>query len=280
MPDRIPDRERLTDLLAQQWEAIAALVADLDENAWRAPSPLPGWTIHDVVAHVVGTESWLLGEKPPPHDPLRPKTDLRSLPHVRNEVAMLNEIWVDRLRPLSGARLLALYDEVTERRRAVLASMDDQAWSEPTVSPIGQVPYARFMRVRLFDCWMHQLDLADGLGRSVDEGGARAEAAFDELTAGLGRAVVKGAGTPDDTVVGFELTGPLRREVWVGVREGRGALIDLVDAEPAAVVTLDSGLFARLRGGRTTVDAHPGAYALSGDTALGERLIRSLAFTI
>ncbi|MGW6622141.1 maleylpyruvate isomerase N-terminal domain-containing protein [Nocardia sp. NPDC055002] len=275
-----PGREQLIDLLAEQWEAIALLVTDLDEKAWRRTSPLPGWTLFDVVAHVIGTESWLLGETPPPHDPLRPKTDVRTLPHVRNEVAVLNEIWVDRLRPLSGKRLLALFDETTERRRAALAAMDDDAWQAPTVSPVGQVPYGRFMRVRLFDCWMHELDLADGIGRSVPEGGARAEAAFAELTIGLGRAVVKGAKAPDGSLITLDLTGPVTRQVHLSVAGGRGSVLDEVSDEPTTVIRVDSGLFARLRGGRTTADRHPGEVVVEGDTALGERLVRNLAFTI
>ncbi|MFE5480022.1 maleylpyruvate isomerase N-terminal domain-containing protein [Nocardia sp. NPDC056541] len=275
-----PGREQLTDLLAEQWEAIALLVTDLDEKAWRRTSPLPGWTLFDVVAHVIGTESWLLGETPPPHDPLRPKTDVRTLPHVRNEVAVLNEIWVDRLRPLSGKRLLALFDETTERRRAALAAMDDDAWQAPTVSPVGQVPYGRFMRVRLFDCWMHELDLADGIGRSVPEGGARAEAAFTELTLGLGRAVVKGAKAPDGSLITLDLTGPVTRQVHLSVAGGRGSVLDEVSEEPTTVIRVDSGLFARLRGGRTTADRHPGEVVVEGDTALGERLVQNLAFTI
>ncbi|MGW6698940.1 maleylpyruvate isomerase N-terminal domain-containing protein [Nocardia sp. NPDC055049] len=275
-----PGREQLTDLLAEQWEAIALLVTDLDEKAWRRTSPLPGWTLFDVVAHVIGTESWLLGETPPPHDPLRPKTDVRTLPHVRNEVAVLNEIWVDRLRPLSGKRLLALFDETTERRRAALAAMDDDAWQAPTVSPVGQVPYGRFMRVRLFDCWMHEHDLADGIGRSVPEGGARAEAAFAELTLGLGRAVVKGAKAPDGSLITLDLTGPVTRQVHLSVAGGRGTVLDEVSEEPTTVIRVDSGLFARLRGGRTTADRHPGEVVVEGDTALGERLVQNLAFTI
>ncbi|MFE9786183.1 maleylpyruvate isomerase N-terminal domain-containing protein [Nocardia salmonicida] len=275
-----PGREQLTDLLAEQWEAIALLVSDLDEKAWRRTSPLPGWTLFDVVAHVVGTESWLLGETPPPHDPLRPKADVRTLPHVRNEVAVLNEIWVDRLRPLSGKRLLALFDETTERRRAALAAMDDEAWQASTVSPVGQVPYGRFMRVRLFDCWMHELDLADGIGRSVPEGGARAEAAFAELTIGLGRAVVKGAKAPDGSLITLDLTGPVTRQVHLSVADGRGTVLDEISEEPTTLLRLDSGLFARLRGGRTTVDRHPGEVVVEGDTALGERLVQNLAFTI
>lgn len=278
--NRTPGREQLTDLLAEQWEAIALLVADLDEKAWRRMSPLPGWTLFDVVAHVVGSESWLLGETPPPHDPLRPKDDVRTLPHVRNEVAVLNEIWVDRLRPLSGKRLLALFDETTERRRAALVAMDDEAWQASTVSPVGQVPYGRFMRVRLFDCWMHELDLADGIGRSVPEGGARAETAFAELTIGLGRAVVKGAKAPDGSLITLDLTGPVTRQVHLSVDGGRGTVLDEISGEPTTLLRLDSGLFARLRGGRTTADRHPGEVVVEGDTALGERLVRNLAFTI
>ncbi|GGK56183.1 maleylpyruvate isomerase family mycothiol-dependent enzyme [Nocardia camponoti] len=274
------DREQLTDLLAQQWEIMGALVKDLDEAAWRRPSPLPGWTLFDVVAHVIGTESWLLGETPPQHDPLRPKTDVRTLPHVRNEVAVLNEIWVDRLRPLSGKRLLGLFDEVTERRRAALVALDDEAWAAPTVSPVGQVPYSRFMRVRLFDCWMHELDIADGIGRVVNEGGPRAELAFEELTMSIGRAVVKGAKAADGSRITFDLTGPVTRQLNVAVDGGRGSVVETHSGEPTVVVTLDSGLFARLRGGRTTVADHPGEITFSGDQALGDKLIRHLAFTI
>ncbi|MFC4377605.1 maleylpyruvate isomerase family mycothiol-dependent enzyme [Nocardia halotolerans] len=280
MTDRTPQREQLTDLLAQQWEAIALLVSELDEKAWRQPSPLPGWTLFDVVAHVIGTESWLLGQTPPPHDPLRPKTDVRTLPHVRNEVAVLNEIWVDRLRPLPGKRLLALFDEVTEARRAALAAMDDEAWEAPTVSPVGQVAYGRFMRVRLFDCWMHELDLADGIGRSVNEGGARAETAFTELTLGLGRAVVKGAKAPDGARITLDLTGPVTRQVHLAVAGGRGSVLDEADEDPTAVIRMDSGLFARLRGGRRTAADHLGEVTFEGDRALGERLVQNLAFTI
>ncbi|MEV0433570.1 MULTISPECIES: maleylpyruvate isomerase family mycothiol-dependent enzyme [Nocardia] len=280
MTEPTPPRELLTDLLAQQWETIATLVADLDEKAWRRPSPLPGWTLFDVVAHVIGTESWLLGRTPPAHDPLRPKTDVRTLPHVRNEVAVLNEIWVDRLRPLSGKRLLALFDEVTELRRAALAAMTDEEWEAPTVSPVGQVAYGRFMRVRLFDCWMHELDLADGIGRSVDEGGARAEAAFTELTLGLGRAVVKGAKAPDGSRITLDLTGPVTRQVHLAVEGGRGSVLDEADGEPTTVIRLDSGLFARLRGGRQSAATHPGKVVVEGDAALGDRLVQNLAFTI
>ncbi|MFD0365692.1 maleylpyruvate isomerase family mycothiol-dependent enzyme [Nocardia sp. GCM10030253] len=279
MTDPTLDRTELIGKLSEQWDAIAALVSDLDENRWRTPSPLPGWTAFDVVAHVIGTESWLLGERPPAHDPTREKTDVRTLPHVRNDTAVLNEIWVDRLRPLSGRRLLELYGDVIDRRRKALAALGDTEWQAETLSPIGQISYGRFMRVRLFDCWMHEFDIADALGTSVDEGGRRGELAFTEFAGSIPRVVVKRGKAQDGARITFELTGPLARTLHIEVH-GRAAYVDAFDAPADVEIRLDSGLFVRLGGGRTTADEHLDAIAISGDEQLGLRLVRNLAFTI
>ncbi|WP_083883732.1 maleylpyruvate isomerase family mycothiol-dependent enzyme [Nocardia higoensis] len=273
------DKGELTALLSEQWQAIDELVAGLDENGWRTPSILPGWTVFDIVAHVVGTESWLLGEKPPAHDPERPKTDVRELPHVRNETAVLNEIWIDRLRSLPGARLLALYRDVTDRRRAALAAMTDEEWAAPTFSPIGQVPYGRFMRVRLFDCWFHELDIADSLGLKVAEGGARGERAFTEFAGSIPRVVAKLGKAPAGSRVEFVLTGELARTQRIEVAE-RAGYVDSFAEPPTVEITLDSGLFVRLGGGRTPLEDHLGEIDFAGEEKLGLQLVRNLAFTI
>ncbi|GAA5068087.1 maleylpyruvate isomerase family mycothiol-dependent enzyme [Nocardia callitridis] len=274
-----PDRDEIVPLLTEQWDALAKLVAGLDENRWRTPSPLPGWTVFDVIAHVVGTESMLLGEKPPAHDPNRVKTDVRGLAHVHNETAVLNEIWIDRLRPLSGDRLFALYDEVTERRTAALTQLDAEGWARQTPSPIGQISYGAFMRVRLFDCWVHELDIADSLGREVEEGGPRAEAAFAEFARSIPRVVAKRGEAPSGSRITFVLTGPLARTLHIAVAE-RASYVDGFDEQANVEITMDSGLFVRLGGGRTTADEHTEQISITGDEQLGERLVRNLAFTI
>ncbi|MFI9506595.1 maleylpyruvate isomerase family mycothiol-dependent enzyme [Nocardia sp. NPDC052566] len=278
MTDPTLERIGLTARLSEQWDAIAALVADLDETRWRTPSPLPGWTVFDVVAHVIGTESWLLGEKPPAQDPAQPNVDVRTLPHVRHETAVFNEIWVQRLRPLSGVRLLELFGEVTERRRKALAAFGDTEWQAETPSPIGPTSYGRFMRVRLFDCWMHELDIADALGVRVDEGGPRAESAFAEFAGSIPRVVVKLGKAPAGSRVTFAVTGPLARNLHIQVAD-RAAYVPAFD-EPATVeIRLDSGLFVRLGGGRSTADDHRGEIEYTGDAELGSRIARNLAFT-
>lgn len=279
MTDPTLDRAELTTLLPEQWDAIAALVTGLDEDQWRTPTALPGWSVFDVVAHVVGTESWLLGERPPAHDPLTPKTDVRTLAHVRNETAVLNEIWVDRLRPLPGERLLEMFHDVTERRRAALGALGEDEWQAKTPSPIGLVSYGRFMRVRLFDCWMHELDIADALDVRVDEGGRRGEVAFTEFLGSIPRVVVKKGGAPDGSRITFSLTGPLARSLHIEVA-GRANYVDAFDSTPNVDIHLPAADFVRLGGGRSTADRYMDEITISGDQELGRRLVENLAFTL
>ncbi|WP_216901370.1 maleylpyruvate isomerase family mycothiol-dependent enzyme [Nocardia alni] len=268
------DRAALTAALSDQWDALDRLVAGLDESRWRTSSPLPGWTVFDVLAHVVGTERILLGEPIPQAD-----AEVSELPHVHNPTGAMNEAWVASLRPLSGEQLLAAFREVTDRRRKALAAFTDEKWERPGPSPIGEVSYGRFMRIRQFDCWMHELDIADALGVAVEEGGPRAEFAFGELTPTLGRAAVKGAQAPDGSRIEFELTGPEARRVRLAV-DGRAALVDDFDAPATVHIAMPSGLFARLRGGRTTAAEHSGEITLGGDRELGRRLVDNLRFTM
>ncbi|MBO0853316.1 MAG: maleylpyruvate isomerase family mycothiol-dependent enzyme [Nocardia sp.] len=274
-----PDRTAVLAGLFEQWDVLAHLTDGLDETSWRTPSPLPGWTVFDVLAHVVGTESMLLGEPVPEVD-----TDVRALPHIRNDIGALNEAWLESLRPLTGAQLLQRFSEVTGRRRTALTALDDAAWKNETTSPVGQVAYGRFMRVRLFDCWMHQLDITDALGGDPDalgmtEGGARAGLAIDEIEASLGRVVVKRGGATDGSAITFALTGPLQRTINVRV-DGRAEVVETLDRSADVVIRLSSGLFARLCGGRTTAAERRDGITVDGDGELGTRITENLAFTI
>ncbi|WP_327148241.1 maleylpyruvate isomerase family mycothiol-dependent enzyme [Nocardia sp. NBC_01329] len=273
------DRTELTARLSEQFDALADLVSGLDENRWRTPSPLPGWTVFDVLSHVIGTESLLLGDEPPARDPQSPDIDVETLPHVRNEIGVLNEIWVQRLRPRPGAELLDLYREVTGRRRAALGAMDDAAWTTPSPSPIGEVPYARFMRVRLFDCWMHELDIADALGEQVDEGGTRGELAFAEFARSLPRVVAKRGKAPAGSLITLELTGPLARTLHIEIGD-RARYTEAPAGEPTVRVELDSGLLVRLGGGRVDAESALDRITFRGDSGLGHQVVRNLAFTI
>jgi uncharacterized protein (TIGR03083 family) len=49
------DKSDVLDGLFAVWDEIEDVVARLTEEQWQAATPLPGWSVHDVVAHVIGT---------------------------------------------------------------------------------------------------------------------------------------------------------------------------------------------------------------------------------
>ena len=272
------DKDDVLAGLFASWDSIAALLAGLSEDEWRTDTALPGWDVHDVVAHMVGTESMLLGLAAP-----EPDVDLETLAHVRNFVGAMNEPWVRSLRGESGAALLERFRDVTAQRRAVLAAIPVEEWNAPTQTPAGPDSYGRFMRIRAFDCWMHEQDIRAALGKAPDDdqlAGADARQSLDEMAASMSFVVGKKGQAPDGSRVLLTLTGPLSREIRVAV-DGRAALVeDFGGAEPTTVVTLDGLQFTRLAGGRGLVDYRPADVTYSGDAVVGARIVENLAYVI
>jgi uncharacterized protein (TIGR03083 family) len=260
------------------WDGLDAVLDGLSEPQWQAETPLPGWTVHDVVAHVIGVESMLQGVATPEAD-----TDVSTLKHVRNDIGVMNERWVRKLREVSPDELLDKFRATTAERRKALTNMSADDWNQITATPAGPDTYGRFMRVRIFDCWMHEHDIRDALHRPATDAalaGPASALALDEMAASMGFVVGKLGGAPDGSRVRIELTGSLRRIINVAV-EGRGRVVDDFGGDdPTATIRLDGLLFTRLAGGRTTATAHPDGIAYSGDAAVGRPIVEHLNYVI
>lgn len=258
------------------WDEIDTVLAGLADDQWQAQTPLPGWTVHDVTAHLIGTESMLQGVATPNAD-----IDVSTLKHVRNDVGVMNERWVRKLRGVSPAELLDRFRATTAKRREELTAISDADWNQITATPAGPDTYGRFMRVRDFDCWMHLHDIRDALDEPADNpAGPAARLALDEMASSMGFVVGKLGGAPDGSRVAIELSGPLARTINVAV-EGRGLVVDgFGDARPTATIALDALLFTRLAGGRTRLDEHADAISYSGDEAVGRRIVEHLNYVI
>jgi uncharacterized protein (TIGR03083 family) len=257
------------------WESIDDLLSTLSDAQWEAATPLPGWRVHDVVAHLIGTESILLGIKTPAAD-----VDASALPHVHNPIGALNERWVRHLRDRSPADMLHRFRSVTDDRRKQLAETTDSEWVSITLTPAGPDTYGRFMRIRTFDCWMHEQDIREAVGvRSADDVLAvdSSRLALDEVAASMGYIVAKLGGAPDGSRIEVELTGPLHRTIRVAV-DGHGRVVDHFDEPPTSTIRLDGVLFTRLIGGRSSAADHAGAIELGGATAVAQRIVDSWKF--
>ncbi|ETW23400.1 maleylpyruvate isomerase family mycothiol-dependent enzyme [Mycobacterium gastri] len=272
------DKSEVLAALFAVWDSLDALLDGLPEADWQAASPLPGWNVKAVVSHIIGTESFLLGIGAPEAD-----IDVSALEHVRNPIGVMNESWVVYLSGESGTSLLERFREVTTKRRKALESMPEADWNAATTTPAGPDTYGRFMRIRTFDCWMHEQDIRQALRRpsSDDElGGRTAELSLDEMSSSMGFVVGKLAKAPDGSRVLFELTGPLARTIRVSVN-GRAQLVeDFGGQEPTATIRLDGLQFTRLAGGRPMSPARSQHVELGGDKDLAGRIVERLNFVI
>jgi len=268
------DRDTAVPLLRQEFAAVATLCDPLSDEQWDTPTCLPGWTVRDNVSHMLGTESLLLGLA-------APEVEVTAGAHVRNAIGQANEVWVTALRPLPGAEVLTRFREVTGRRLAALDAMTQADFDAPSWTPAGpDETYGRFMRIRHFDCFLHEHDIRAALGLEDRPDPAQLGFALDEVVTGLGFVVGKRAGLPAGTRVRITLTGPAARELFVAVEE-RAQMVDALPAPPTVELQLPGVLFLRLSGGRlSALPSLDGDITVGGDREQAIALATNLAFTI
>lgn len=272
------DKSAVLSGLFAVWDDLDALLAGLSEAQWRAASPLPGWDVKALVSHMIGTESFLAGIAAP-----QPDIDVSTLEHVRNDIGAMNECWVRHLGAHADADVLESFRAITDDRRAALTALSDEEWDAVTATPTGPDTYGRFMRIRVFDCWMHEQDIRVALERppTDDElAGPAASLAVDEIAATMGYVVGRLAKAPEGSRVQFELTGPLARTIRVSV-DGRAAVVDdFAGQEPTTTIRLDGLQFTRLAGGRPMCPARAQDVELGGDQDVATQIVEHLNFVI
>jgi len=268
------DKDETVALLREEYRQLADVCASLDAAQWDTPTCLPGWTVRDVLSHVIGVEAGLLGEP-------APSVDISHLSHMKNPIAEANELWVEANRGLTGGQMLARLEDVTSQRLAVLDAMSQADFDAPSWTPAGKdETFGRFMRIRHYDCYLHEQDIRLALGLSPRESATDLASSLDEVATGLGYIVGRKAGMPEGSRVAIMLTGPVSRSYFVQV-DGRAAVVDALDGEATVAVELPAMRFLRLTGGRADAGVAPAdGVVFTGDRALGEQLVANLAFTI
>ena len=264
-------KQPVLDALVAEWTTIDDLVTPLTDEQWNAPSGLPGWTVADVVAHIAGTENMLDGRE------VEATRDVAALAHVNNAIGELNERWLDYYRARTRDELMVDYRAVTAKRAADLVAMSDAEWAADAMTPAGPDSYGRFMRIRDYDCWVHEMDLRDALGIGVPTDPAPALFALQEMAVVLPYIVGKKAAVPKGSTVTFDFVGlaPLRVDVAVA---DRATVVDGHDGPADVTLTLDVIDFARLAGARPKAD--PSSVRITGDAALGEKIVAGMHYMI
>jgi len=234
---------RAIGILTATWDELATIGAELSESAWKQPTELPGWTVQDVLSHIIGTESFLQGL--PAAERCRDAGD-----HVRNPIGELNENEVAARRAMRGAAVLAEWNDVRSQRAHTLAHGDAEYFAQPMSTPTGPGTMTDFLELRILDCWIHEQDIRRTVGIPGNLGGAAAEHTVDRLIRTIPMVIGKRAACPEGRAVGVRIVGDVERHLMCEVRNGRAGFVEEPSSAPICAIEMDTDMFVVLATGR------------------------------
>lgn len=266
------------DKLEECFTALSELGKNLTEDQWKTPTDLEGWSVQDNLSHLVAIEKILEG---------LPGTTHKSPPaaHVKNPIGESNENEIDSRRHLSGAEVLAEWNEIASRRLATLRSANDEYFAAAAMTPTGPGTLADFLHIRVLDCWVHEQDMRRAVGIPGHLGGPAAEHTIDRLIRTIPIVVGKRAETPEGASVVIDITadpvhGGVSRHIVCTVSNGRAAISDIESDNVLARLAMDTETFLVLATGRRPLANVENHITFSGDQAHGRRVAAALNMMI
>ena len=202
--------------MVRQRRRMVELLGSLDDGQWRAPSRCEGWTVQDVISHLIGTNQFwtmsigagLAG---------KPTRFLTSFDPVATPAQM-----VEPMRALAPGDVLAQFATSVEAMAASVGSVRPDQLSTVAEAPPGHVTLTALLLHALWDAWIHERDILLPLGLTQ-------ERHDDELVGCLTYAAA---------------LGPTFQAMSGSTREGT---LVVGATDPDVVVVVDAGATARVR---------------------------------
>ena len=270
-----PSLQPYADAWTHSIQAISELVQPLTEGEWNRPTDCPGWSVRDIVSHIIGVESEVMGDPRPIH------TLPRDLFHVRDERSRRMEIQVDVRRHHTGPEMTAELEYTIIRRSRQLR--EEKRPPHTKVRGVvfeGEVTLEDQLRTRAFDVWVHEQDLRRALGVPGNLDSPGALVARDVLLAALPKVVAGRAGAPPNSAVVFDVSGPVEFLRTVRVDDqGRGTVDGSPSLGPVVSFAMDWETYMRLACGRVKPAAVAEQVKIEGDTALAQAILDNFAVT-
>lgn len=269
-----PRLQPIIDAWAQSIEAISELVSPLSEGDWSRPTDCPGWSVRDVVSHVIGVECEALGDPRPIH------TLPRDLYHVKDEATRYTEVQVDVRRHHTGPEMTGEL-EYTIIRRARQLRNEKRGPEHNVPHPyFGSVSLEFFLLLRAFDVWAHEQDIRRALGKPGGIDSPAAHLGRDVMLAELPKVVAGKAGAPRRSAVVVDVTGPVEFLRTVRVDEdGHGSVTSSPSLGPLVTLTMDWETYFLLACGRIRYRRVADKVKVEGDAELAERILVNFAVT-
>jgi len=144
--------------VARQRRRFEAVLNELSEDDWVAPSRCDGWTVQDVVSHLVGVNGfWELAVR----------SGLAGAPTRLLggfDPAATPPVMVAGMRSMRPAEVLAQFVASNDGFLGALDGLDAAGWAATAEAPPGHVPVHVLAQHALWDSWIHERDVVLPLG--------------------------------------------------------------------------------------------------------------------
>ena len=269
--------DKVLGLLEDERAELLALLRALDADAWAGATGCPGWSVKDIVAHVLGDDYGILARE---RDGFREAGSPQSASwdDVVRLVNERNEAWVAAWRRASPRLLIDLLAGSGPALWVHYRSIDPEALGAP-VSWAGDQPAPNWLRVarEYTERWVHQQQLRDATGQAGLREGRWVRPLLDTFAHSLPVALGNADASPGKAVV-VAATGEGGGR-WTVARGGDGwqLVAEPTTERPSAVVTFDVDTLWRLYTKAIDRDAGRAGARIEGDEALGERVLSARA---
>lgn len=141
--------------LTRQRRRMQAMLSELTDDEWMSGSRCTEWTVRDVVAHLVGVNSFwrgsiVAGLAGSPTRILGGGFDPATTP----------PLMVSQMSSLTVHEMLQQFISTNEALIGAVTGLNDEGWSTAAESPAGHVPIRLLAQHALWDCWVHERDVA------------------------------------------------------------------------------------------------------------------------
>lgn len=144
--------------LVRQRRRTQAMLASLSDDDWSSATRCEGWSVQDVVAHMVSVNDfWTVSMRAGlAGAPTRIMTGF--------DPAATPELFVAPMRELEPREVFDKFATSNDAFLEVIEALDDRGWAMPAESPAGHVPIRLIAHHALWDTWIHERDIAFPLG--------------------------------------------------------------------------------------------------------------------
>jgi uncharacterized protein (TIGR03083 family) len=267
----------LIELFPPLHRELMTLLHGLQPEQWARPTACAGWSVQDIVAHLLDTclRRLSFGRDRKTASPGRTIAGYSDLVGYLNE---LNAEWVAAMRRLSPRLLTDLTDWAGPALHRYLASLDPHATASFGVAWAGEDQSPNWFDIgrEYTERWLHQQQIREAVGAPGLTARRWLYPALDIFVRALPFSYRAVRADPQKTVelrIGGEAGGS-----WTLAPATNGWQLYVGSpTEPTALVSLDQGTAWKLFSKGLSSDRARREISITGDAALGEPILKTLA---